>query len=196
VPKVSLQNSAGSHRHASLEQYARSHGDLYTTPVEAVQRLYQARPYLRSKVAWDSSAGLGHIVKAIRDMGCQAYGTELHDHPFPKVAPISTGVDLFDIEDAYCDVCVVNPPFNEADRHIRHMSAMERDVWALLRFNWICAKKRDDMLHKLREILIVGRVGMLPPGVVDKGMQPTVDFAWFKFEPGNRMGAGIQVERI
>ncbi len=196
MTKVSLHNAAGSHRHASLEQYERSHADLYTTPADAVQRLYQARPYLRSKVVWDSSAGLGHIVKAIRDMGCEAYGTELHDHPFPKVTEIQTGVDLFGVEEAYCDVCVVNPPFNEADRHIRYMTVLGCEVWALLRFNWICAKKRDDMLHKLREILMVGRVGMLPPGVVDKGMNPSVDFAWFKFEPGNRFGAGVLVERI
>ena len=195
MTKVSLQNSAGSHRHASLEQYDRSANDLYTTPADAVARLYKARPALRDQLAWDSSAGLGHIVAAIHAAGGRAIGTELHDHPFTKVAEVETGIDALMTETPMGDVCIINPPYNQADKHIRHMTVLGLEVWALLRFNWICAKRRDDMLHKLREILIVGRMHMPPPGSVDKGMSPSVDYAWFRFAPGNRMGAPVRLDR-
>lgn len=195
MSKVSLQNAAGSHRHASLEQYERSTADLYTTPADAVLRLYKARPALRGMLAWDSSAGLGHIVAAIHAAGGRATGTELHDHPFPKLAEITTGIDALTVEQPHGDIAIINPPYNQADRHIRHMMALGLDTWALLRFNWICAKKRADLLHSLRETLLVGRMHMPPPGAVDQGMSPSIDYAWFRFSPRVRAHAGIQIER-
>jgi hypothetical protein len=157
--EVSLMNNAGSHRNAALPQYERSHGDLYCSPAEAVQRLYKARPWLAQTVVWDSSAGLGHIVRAALEAGGPAIGTELHDHPWPKVTDIRTGVDLFNVtrETVPAYTCIVNPPYNSGDRHIVHMLYLGCEVYALLRFNWICARKRAFLLPYLREILMVGR---------------------------------------
>lgn len=196
--KISLMNNAGSHRHQSLPQYERSHGDLYVTPAEAVERLYRARPGLRSTLVWDSSAGLGDIVDAVTKCGGLAVGTELHDHPLPKRAPIRTGVDLFDFtaETAPTFTCVVNPPYNQADRHIRHMLNLGCEVYAIMRLNFIAAKKRAHLLPHLRDVMLTGRTKMLPPGAEDKGMQPSVDFAWFYFTPQRKQGHGINLERI
>jgi hypothetical protein len=69
------------------------------------------------------------------------------------------------------------------------------DVWAILRFNFITAKSRAWMLGHLAEILMVGRTKMLPPGAIDRGMQPSIDYAWFLFTPEGNGGAGIRLER-
>lgn len=197
--KISLQNNAGSHRNAALEQYDRSPHDLYTTPAEAVRRLYMARPQLKHTLVWDSSAGLGHIVRAALEAGGPAVGTELHDHPWPKVANIRTGVDLFSFtrETVPAYTCIVNPPYNGADRHIRHMLALGCEVYALLRFNWICARKRAFLLPHLREIMLIGRTHMPPPGAVDQGQSPSIDYAWFRFTPEKKADDdhGIRLER-
>lgn len=200
--KVSLQNSAGSHRHAALPQYERSASDLYTTTFDAVERLYKARPHLEEVLAWDSSAGLSHIVHAVKALGGMAVGTELHDHPFSRVAEIHTGIDLFKIDDLAwkpdASVGIINPPYNAADRHISHMLKLGCEVYAILRMNFICAKKRQHLMPHLRAILMVGRQGMLPPGVEDKGLNPSVDYAWFRFTPQRKAADdhGIVLERI
>lgn len=196
--KISLQNTAGSHRHASLPQYERQASDLYTTPFEAVQRLYNARQGLKNTFVWDSSAGLGDIVAAVRKCGGPCIGSDLHDHPWPKKAEIETGVDLFSFTalDVPAYTAIVNPPYNAADRHIDHMLKIGCEVYAILRINWVAGKKRAYLLPHLREMLIVGRQGMLPPGVEDKGMNPSVDYAWFHFTPEKKTDSAIVLQRI
>jgi hypothetical protein len=193
---ISHLNTGGSHRHGALEQYERSSSDLYTTPADAVLRLYKARPHLKAMTVWDSSAGLGHIVSAVVTAGGSCIGTELHDHPHPRVAGIQTGFDLLKTQHPFSNMAVVNPPYNQADKHIRHMLNLGCDVWAILRFNWITAKGRAHLMPHLEEILMVGRVGMLPPGVVDKGMSPSIDYAWFLFTPETKKHHSVVLERI
>lgn len=195
---ISLANAGGSHRHASLPQYERSEADLYVTPPEPVQRLYRARPQLKDRLAWDASAGTGAIVRAIRDLGGRAVGTELHDHPFPKVADITTGVDLFKLQYPVSPCAIINPPYSHARQHIGHLLKLKCDVYALLRVPFIASKKTALMFPHFRELLLVGRPGMLPPGAVDKGGTPQIDFGWFCFtanpkQPGDN---GIVLERI
>jgi hypothetical protein len=197
--KVSLQNNAGSHRNAALPQYERSPHDLYTTPADPVQRLYKSRPWLAQTIVWDSSAGLGHIVKAVRDCGGEAIGTELTDHPFSKlVDDIEMGVDFLALEQPRASHLVINPPYNAADRHIAHGLKLGCTVFAIMRVNFICAKKRAFLLPYLREILMVGRTHMPPPGAVDQGQSPSIDYAWFRFEPEKKDAGdhGIRLERI
>jgi hypothetical protein len=192
-------NNAGSHRNAALPQYERSHGDLYCSPAEAVQRLYKARPWLAQTIVWDSSAGLGHIVKAVRDCGGEAIGTELTDHPFPKlVDDIEMGVDFLKLTAPRVHRLIINPPYNAADRHIAHGLKLGCTVFAIMRVNFICAKKRAWLLRYLREILLVGRTHMPPPGVEDQGQSPSIDYCWLKFmpTPKNDDDHGIRLERI
>ncbi len=198
MAKVSLQNAGGSHRHASLPQYERSSADLYVTPFEAVERLCKARPHLLKTLVWDSSAGLGDIVHALERLGGKCHGTDLNDHPFPKKAPVWCGFDLFSFtaSDACSDICVVNPPYNQADKHIDHMLKIGCEVYAILRLNWLAGKRRAYLLPHLRELLLVGRQGMLPPGAVDKGGNPQVDYAWFHFTPAKKADHAVIVERI
>lgn len=176
-----MANASGSHSPKNTTDYPRSAGDLYLTPAEAVERLYAAQPKLRYQVAWDASAGLGHIVRAIRDLGCEAVGTELTDHPYERVAPVETGVDLFELAEPRAPVAIINPPFGDAARHVDHLLDLGCTVYALLRLNFVAAKRHAALMKWCSHVLILGRVKILPPDAQDKGFSPTIDFAWLRF---------------
>lgn len=177
-----MGNASGSHATPNATQYERSNADLYCTPASAVHALHEAVDLTEGGILWDSSAGLGHIVAALRDCGITCIGTELHDHPHDKVAGISTGVDLFLLSRPLSNNAIINPPYAQAAQHIRHMLDIGcESVWALLRLNFIAAKKHADLMDRCSDILIVGRAKILPPDAVDKGFSPTIDFAWMRF---------------
>ena len=49
----------------------------------------------------------------------------------------------------------------------------------LLRVSWMNAKGRSDLLKHYHDIIVAGRLKMLPPGTQDRGHGGTTDFAWF-----------------
>jgi hypothetical protein len=140
-------------------------------------------------------------VKAVRDCGGEAIGTELTDHPFPKlVDDIEMGVDFLKLTAPRVHRLIINPPYGKdaPEKHIAHGLHLGCAVFAILRFNWIAGKKRTWLMRHLYEILIVGRMHMPPPGVEDQGMSPSIDYAWFRFMPVKKPEGdhGIGLERI
>ena len=81
-----------------------------------------------------------------------------------------------------CRSIVMNPPFKDAEAHVRHALQLLPDrgtLAVLLRMNWIAAKGRADLLKHCHTAIIAGRLKMLPPGALDRGHSGTTDFAWF-----------------
>lgn len=172
--------TAGSFRQAG---YERAKGDLYETPEWCVDALGIDEHYPAGPIR-EPHAGRGAMVRAIQKRNVEVVGTELHDwgaFGFP------TGVDFLAETDLRgCRSVIMNPPYGKhAEKHIRHALNLippEGSVIALLRWNWIAAKGRADLLEKLHDVLILGRVNMPPVGAVDKGHTATTDYAWFTFE--------------
>ena len=80
-----------------------------------------------------------------------------------------------------CRSIVMNPPFKDAEAHVRHaLQLLPEDgtLAVLLRMTWIAAKGRADLLQHCHTALIAGRLKMLPPGAQDRGHSGTTDFAW------------------
>ena len=81
-----------------------------------------------------------------------------------------------------CRSIVMNPPFKDAEAHVRHALQLLPDrgtLAVLLRMTWIAAKARADLLKHCHMEIIAGRLKMLPPGALDRGHSGTTDFAWF-----------------
>ena len=81
-----------------------------------------------------------------------------------------------------CRSIVMNPPFKDAEAHVRHALQLLPDrgtLAVLLRMTWIAAKGRADLLKHCHTEIIAGRLKMLPPGAQDRGHSGTTDFAWF-----------------
>jgi hypothetical protein len=168
--------------------------DLYETPAVAVDMLWRHH-VLPPGGVWDPSCGRGAILKRIRQLDEHRYlcGSDLHDFDgaaagWGQMHVIAFGMDFMAQPEMpkHCRYIVMNPPYKESEYHVRHaLSLLESGgrLFALLRFNWIAAQRRANLLPYLRDIVICGRLKMLPPAVPDRGHGGTVDFAWFVFGP-------------
>ena len=166
--------------------------DNYETPATAVRMLLDHVDLVGG--AWDPSCGRGNITMALMDSGmpsAMVCGSDSH-HYTPRVGSgtVRYGVDFLATTRMPTDDTahiVMNPPFDDSDNHVRHALKLipsNGTVCALLRLTWMAAKKRADLLLYLRQIIICGRLKMLPPEIADKGHGGAVDFAWFIFKPG------------
>jgi hypothetical protein len=159
--------------------------DLYETPSAAVEMLL-AHHDVQGPVL-EPSAGKGAIANVLRGHGYDVVAYDLHEwYGSTNVEP---GVDFLQESDTRgCRFIVMNPPYKDADKHVRHAlktatSLLPGQVCVLLRLTWMAAKKRADLLPHIEKIIICGRLKMLPPNVVDAGHSGTVDYAWFVFRP-------------
>ena len=157
--------------------------DFYQSPEIAVDMLLEHTP-LTGPIL-EPSAGLGALVRPLRRHGFTVTAYDLTDHGIISGEGIKTGVDFLAQDDASgCVSVVLNPPYKDADKHVRHALKIAPQggvVCVLLRLTWMAAKKRADLLPHIEKIIICGRLKMLPPNVVDKGHGGTVEFAWFIF---------------
>jgi hypothetical protein len=157
--------------------------DLYETPPEAVDMLVK---HVRLKgPVLEPSAGRGAIVRSLRRHGQKVRAFDLHDHDADQHLGIQTGIDFLSMTSMLgCRSIVMNPPFKDGDRHVRHALRLlpnDGTLAVLLRMTWKAAKKRADLLAHLHVTVICGRLRMRPDGVVDKGYSGAVDFVWLVF---------------
>jgi len=161
--------------------HPRHAADLYETPGGAVEMLLRHVP-LQSPVL-EPSAGRGAIVSALRRHGLEVRGSDLFDHGAEPGLAIASGVDFLSMTSmAGCRSIAMNPPFKDAEAHVRHALQLLPDgatLAVLLRSNWRNAKRRANLLKHLHLELIAGRLKMLPPGALDRGHGATTDFSWF-----------------
>lgn len=165
--------------------HPRHAADLYETPPAAVEMLLRHVP-LKGPVL-EPSAGRGAIVRELRRHGLPVQAADLHDHQAEAGLEIETGIDFLSMTSmSGCRSIVMNPPFKDAEAHVRHALQLLPDhgtLAVLLRMTWIAAKARAVLLKHCHTIIIAGRLKMLPPGAQDRGHGGTTDFAWFIMNP-------------
>jgi DNA polymerase I-like protein with 3'-5' exonuclease and polymerase domains len=173
-------------RRAVAGQYGRMDhprhaADLYETRPEAVEMLLRHVP-LQDPVL-EPSAGRGAIVRELRRNGQQVHAYDLYDHGAEPSLEVETGVDFLSMTSmSGCRSIVMNPPFRDAEAHVRHALRLLPSggtLAVLLRMTWIAAKRRADLLKHCHMAIIAGRLKILPPGVLDHGDGGTTDFTWF-----------------
>mgnify|MGYP006267064197 CR=1 FL=1 len=157
--------------------------DLYETDPSAVEMLLRHVP-LKGPIL-EPSAGRGAIVRVLRAQGHTVLASDLYDHGAAPALGIKTGVDFLSMRpsDRHHDI-VMNPPFKDADRHVRHALGLLPEggkLAVLLRMAWMAAKRRADLLARLERQVICGRLRMPPADTIDKGVGGMVDFAWLVF---------------
>lgn len=168
--------------------------DLYETPSVAVDALLQHET--PSDRILEPSAGKGAIAKRLRHHDLAVVAYDLHD--WYGAEGVEPGIDFLAQSDTRkCKSIIMNPPFKDADAHVRHALAIlpqHGTLYVLLRLTWIAAKKRRDLLSHIDKIVMCGRLKMLPPNVEDKGHSGTVEFAWFVMKP-HRLPLGTTIVR-
>jgi hypothetical protein len=161
--------------------HPRDAADLYETPPKAIDMLLRHMP-LEGPVL-EPSAGRGAIVRGLRRNGLEVRASDLYDHGAEPALGIETGIDFLSVTSTSgCLSIVMNPPFKDAEAHVRHALRLLPDhgtLAVLLRTVWINAIRRADLIKHYHAAIIAGRLKMLPPGAQDLGHNGTTDFAWF-----------------
>ena len=141
--------------------------DFYLTPTVAVQRLYAMRPELLKTTVWDPFAGENGVTEAVRAAGGSCIGDQRLNYYEPEKAP--------------SDTCIVHPPHGTADHCCRLLTVLDCSAWALLPLSWIGTRWGDDIFHRIREILVLGKLEMEP--LAGKWSPAKIDCAWILFKP-------------
>jgi hypothetical protein len=164
--------------------------DLYEIAPQAIEMLLRHVP-LQGPVL-EPSAGRGAIVRELRQHGLGVHAFDLHDHGAEPALGIETGIDFLSMTSmSGCCSVVINPPFRDAEVHVRQALRLLADrgtLAVLLRMTWIAAKARADLLKHCNTAIIAGRLKMLPPEAQDRGHGGTTDFTWFVMGPAQVNG--------
>ena len=166
-------------------RYTRSENDFYPTPKIAADALFRHSQLHIGSHMFDAGAGEGALMVAAESHGFTCSGIELVERDWPVHLDIRRG-DFLQLEEipAGCDEIVSNPPFGALDdfvKHALHLLPSHGRLHVICRFNAAAAKSRAWWSRHLLQEIILGRVNFLPPGAVDKGKTPMVDFAWLSF---------------
>ena len=180
------RRAAGSFGALNFPRDAR---DEYETPIEAVERLLQHESFPGG--CWDSSTGRGDIVRALRAFLRQNAHRRHRHRPRPRL-PRRNGhagrLRQHRHQSAFQGRRCACPPRPRA-------AVRRRQAGGTAAFQLDCSPEaRADLLSRFANMIIVGRLKMLPPGVSDLGYSGSVDFAWFVFSKVDNNG-GTRIVR-
>jgi len=157
--------------------YKRSPNDFYPSPPWCGEALVSTVPQIRDGLIWEPAAGEGDLA---RGFGCDVLQSDLIRGLVPldflSVDRLPPGVKTI----------ATNPPYGKlATRFVEHafLLAPERCAF-LMRWAWAGEISRLPYWRHMEHVILLGRVGMLPPGAEDKGHTPMTAYAWFVMNPG------------
>ena len=133
--------------------FERQKRDFYPTPFSAVTSLL---PHLLDKTVFDEPcAGNGALVSHLESAGHKCLRATDID---PQRDDIGT-FDVFDIESAYGDCFITNPPWNRKFLHplILHLCEIA-PTWLLFDADWMHTRQAAPYMPYCKKIVSVGRV--------------------------------------
>lgn len=220
LPAIRERERRAAGSFGSMNNERHSH-DLYETQPEAVMMLADHHPLVLTEGVYDPSCGRGAILETLVILREQfngssygslreLWGSDIYDWAqsnAPRAVQAERRWTFLGMQDfmnvtgvpSTCQHIVMNPPYKDSEKHVRHALRLVEPfgtVCALLRWNWIAAKRRADLIPHIDKAIICGRLKMLPPDVEDQGHSGTVDFAWFILSARTgRQNMGMKVVR-
>ena len=161
----------------SSGSFERQKRDFYPTPLSAVEPLL---PHLSEKTFFDEPcAGNGALVDHLESAGHRGLrATDIE----PQRDDVGT-FDAFDIESAYGDCFITNPPWNRKFLHplILHLCEIA-PTWLLFDADWMHTRQATEYLPYCKKIVSVGRVKWMGPDSPHTGKD---NAAWYLFDQRN-----------
>jgi hypothetical protein len=171
VPSINHAANAGRHPLADRGL------DLYETPPEATIALLKHEE-LPSPIL-EPCCGPGAITRVLRAAGHRVYGCDIH-----RYNDYQDGVGDFLTLPSTSFACIVtNPPYNQADKFVRHALKLCPHVCMLLRFAFFESERRTAILENagLKTVyLFRKRLPMMHRhGWSGRHATSSIPFAWF-----------------
>jgi hypothetical protein len=173
----------------SCQVQRHSHGerglDLYETPDVAVEALLRVEK-LPHRV-WEPAAGPGRLARVLERNGHSVCQSDVHDY---KENPGTLIVqDFFDWRSTAIDTIVTNPPYQWAEKFVRHALKLCPRVIMLLRLAFLESQRRTDILENAglaRVHVFRKRLPMMHrAGWEGRKANSGMAFAWFVWERGH-----------
>ncbi len=162
---------------------------FYIEPEWCSTRLFRVERF--KNPIWDPACGSGRVVRAARQAGHTAFGSDIVKRWDEARESNFLENDAFSEEmDGNVDI-VSNPPFHNIDEFVRKGYEYTKDkACFLLPLAWIAGNTRSTWLEALglRTVWVLCPRPSMPPGQVVLTGGPvgggTKDFAWYVFVPG------------
>jgi hypothetical protein len=169
--------NAGRHPHAQRGL------DLYETPAEAVIALlkYERLP----RLVWEPCCGPGAIVRVLQAAGHSVIASDIVDYGLPD----QEVEDFLKVSERDALCLVTNPPFQHADRFVRHALKLDvPKVIMLLRWAFMESERRTSILEHAglaRIYLFRKRLPMMHrAGWKGRRATSSIPFAWYVWRRG------------
>lgn len=182
----------------------RRDADYYPTPAWCVHRLRDHIPFRGVRghpTILEPSAGSGSIVRAFHDEAhepewFQKLNNYRSYYRYPTWTLVESrgecresleGLGQVHIQDFLqweppslpFDYCVMNPPYSDADSHIRKALACSREVFALLRLQYIgSTSRRDRLIQDMPDVYVLPN----RPSFIGTGERDASEYAWFHWK--------------
>jgi len=168
--------------------------DCYETPEIAIHALWLREPL--PFIVWEPFCGPGSIVKYLRRQNIEVIASDIKDYDCPD----STVADFMSFTKAPCDNMVTNPPFRDADEHIRHAFEIGcNKLFIFQRLLFLEGKKRADIFDNYLTRIRVFRY-RLPMmhryGYDGKKSTSQVPYAWYVFEKNKKKEKPVELSWI
>jgi hypothetical protein len=175
VKKKRLAHSANPGRHSFVDRGL----DVYETPAEAVHALMRVEKL--PHWIWEPAAGLGAVVKVLRDAGHAVVASDVRNYGFPL--HYRRDFLLEQKMPAGCQPIVTNPPYRSATEFVAHALELAPLVIMLLRLVFLESKRRTPILDngKLTRVHIFKErlPRMHRHGWAGPKASSSISFAWF-----------------
>lgn len=172
-----LNHAVGSGQHT----YKDRGQDLYETPPCAVEALLKVEKL--PKWIWEPACGPGSIVRALQDRGHMVIASDIIRHKNDQLE-----IDFLTAENPTDRAIVTNPPYQIAEKFVRHALQLSPKVIMLLRLAFLESERRKDILENAglaRIHVFRNRLPMMHRhNWTGKRSSSAIAFAWFVWERG------------
>lgn len=176
---------------SSTNSPIRSGLDAYYTPESVARACVATLGPLGGVTAWEPHAGRGAFVRSLARAGANVHASDIdptHRNEWAGATSSATG-DFLHQRGARAEWIVGNPPFNEAEAHVRHALSMATvGVGFLLRLAFLASAKRAELwrVHALSELHVLVSRPSFTGGGTD-----SADYGFFIWRRGKQDGTRL-----
>lgn len=158
----------------SMKKWDRKPADVYPTPEECTQAVFNALGIPPGTRIWEPACGNGKVSRVLRLNGLEVISTDLRHTGYGE-----GGVDFLTAKcPPDCKWIFTNPPFSIAEEFIRHALTMVPNVVMLLKSNYWHAGRCLALFENHRptiEYRLTWRPAFL---AAERGNNPLMDVSW------------------